>query len=230
MSASDSDIPVELTRAQSLSPRVRGLRLRTLGSPISWHPGQYLEVSLDGVSPPAAYSIASAPSAVQPGEFELAISRSASAPDLAVGSVLRARGPFGALLRKEPRQAPLILVATGTGLAPLRALIQDEFASGGSRPVTLLFGCRNEAEILWRHELEALSAAESRFRFEPSLSRAENGWSGRRGYVQLHLSELLDAARGAEVYLCGLSEMVRDCRALLESRGQPRDLVIGEAF
>ncbi|HMR10945.1 MAG TPA: hypothetical protein PKA88_34440, partial [Polyangiaceae bacterium] len=106
----------------------------------------------------------------------------------------------------------------------------DEFARGGTGPVTLLFGCRNEAEILWRQELEALSASESRFRFEPSLSRAEHAWTGRRGYVQLHLPELLDAMPGAEVYLCGLSEMVKECRALLTARGQPPELIIGEAY
>lgn len=230
MSGSGSEFSVELTQAKSLSPRARGLRLRVLGPALDWQPGQYLELSLDGSSPPLPYSIASAPSPTQPGEFDLAISRSALAPDLAVGAVLQARGPYGSLLRRQPRGAPLLLVAGGTGLAPLRALLQDEFARGGTGPVTLLFGCRNEAEILWRQELEALSASESRFRFEPSLSRAEHAWTGRRGYVQLHLPELLNAMPGAEVYLCGLSEMVKECRALLTARGQPPELIIGEAY
>ncbi len=231
MTASGSQFSVELTYAKSLSPRVRGLTLRALGtSPFEWRPGQYVQVAFQESAPALPYSIASAPNAERPGEFELAISRSADSPDLAVGAVLQAEGPFGSLLRREPRGAPVLLVAGGTGLAPLRALIQDDIAQGGQHLVTLLFGCRNEAEMLWRKELEALNASESRFSFEPSLSRAENGWTGRRGYVQEHLAEILDRMPGAEVYLCGLPEMIRDCHALLEERGTPAELVIGEAY
>ena len=231
MAGSSSQFSVELTYAKSLSPRVRGLTLRALGSPpFEWRPGQHVKVAFQESAPAYPYSIASAPNAERPGEFELAISRSPAAPDLAVGAVLKAEGPFGSLLRREPRGAPVLLVAGGTGLAPLRALLQDDIARGGEHAVTLLFGCRNEAEILWRKELDALNESEPRFCFEPSLSRAENGWTGRRGYVQLHLEEMLDRMRGAEIYLCGLPEMVRECRTLLEERGIPAELVIGEAY
>ncbi|MEZ4224475.1 MAG: hypothetical protein R3B13_26230 [Polyangiaceae bacterium] len=231
MSDGGEEFSVELTHTKSLSPRVRGLTLRALGSPLPrWQPGQYVEIAFQASGQAYPYSIASAPSNVRPGEFELAISRSSLAPDLAVGSVLRARGPFGRLLRREPRGAALVLVAGGTGLAPLRALLQEDLSRPGDHPVMLLFGCRNEAEILWRAELEALQQAHPRFRFEPTLSRGESAWTGRRGYVQAHLLELLAMTPGAEVYLCGLSEMVRECRALLDEQGVPADLIVGEAY
>ena len=231
MSAFGPEFSVELTYAKSLSPRVRGLTLRVVGAQsFEWQQGQYVELALDATAPAALYSIASAPSAKRPGEFELAISRSGVAPDLAVGALLRARGPFGSLLRKQPRGAPLLLVATGTGLAPLRALLQDDVARGGQDSVTLLFGCRNESDMLWREELEALSRSEERFSFQPSLSRAGDQWTGRRGHVQTHLLELLEQLPGAEVYLCGFTEMVRDCRALLLQQGTPADRLIGEAY
>jgi NAD(P)H-flavin reductase len=65
---------------------------------------------------------------------------------------------------------------------------------------------------LWRDELAALALKRARFRFEPTLSQPDASWSGRRGYVQQHLAELLPpfANRGAEIYVCGPSAMVTD--------------------
>ncbi|HTU63117.1 MAG TPA: oxidoreductase, partial [Polyangiales bacterium] len=82
--------------------------------------------------------------------------------------------------------------------------------------LTLLFGCRTQADILYCDEIEALTRQHARFRFEPTLSRGEPAWSGRRGYVQTHLEELIPQLGRPHVYVCGLSNMVNAVRSVLK--------------
>ncbi len=210
MVVDEPGVVAELIAARSLSPRVKHLVLRSLGEPpFSWQAGQHVELEIPAVGSQAQpYSIASAPNAERPGEFELAVSRGGELP---VGLQLVVRGPRGEFLRNRHSTAPTLFVANGTGIAPVRAMLQEDFSNGSTAPVTLLFGCRSEADLLWRAELEALAEQHARFRFEPTLSRPTNGWTGRRGYVQEHLAELVTEQEELEVYLCGLTEMVTDC-------------------
>jgi NAD(P)H-flavin reductase len=149
-----------------------------------------------------------------PGELEIAITRGSGSEPLDAleeGAWLNVSGPAGAL-RWANVSAPSVFMAAGTGLAPFRAMLQQELASGDA-PVLLLFGCRAETDILWRDELDAFAKTHPRFRFEPTLSRASESWTGRRGHVQAHLAELVAplAEGGAEIYVCGLAAMVDDC-------------------
>ncbi|MBX3126413.1 MAG: hypothetical protein KF718_06835 [Polyangiaceae bacterium] len=223
----------EVVATSSLSPRVVALTLRVVGAPeLHWQPGQYVEVEAPGARTSQPLSIACAPDPERPGEFEVAVSPHGGALDvfhgLPLGAKVDVRGPFGGLLRREPRGAPLLLVAAGTGLAPLRALLQQEAAAPTAPGIALLFGSRSAAEILWQGELSALTARDPRFRFEPTLSRADERWTGRRGYVQEHVAELLEALGSPEIYLCGSTEMVRDCRLRLAELGVEPERVVTE--
>ena len=84
----------------------------------------------------------------------------------------------------------------------------------------LLFGARHEHDILYRDELDALMKKHPHFRVEPTLSRSEGHWSGKRGYVQAHARALYEELSQAtetppHVYICGLERMVGTVRALL---------------
>jgi NAD(P)H-flavin reductase len=113
----------------------------------------------------------------------------------------------------------VLLVATGTGIAPLRAMLQHLARQRFARAVDLLFGVRSEAELLYGDELRGLCAGLDRYRFSPTLSRPGQSWPGRRGRVQAHVEELLDGRTQIDVYLCGQSEMVRSVSAQLEALG-----------
>src|SRR6185436_13253167 len=129
----------------------------------------------------------------RPGYLEIALtigSNGGAFDDLAVGSFCELFGPRGTFVRPASVNAPEIFLGTGTGLAPLRAMVAGAIANGGAAPLLLILGCRSESEILWRDELEQLSRREPRFRFEPTLSRATSSWRGRTGRVQDHLKEL----------------------------------------
>lgn len=217
-----------LVSARPLTPSVRELIFeRADGRPFAFDPGQWvnLVLPLPGGEVKRAYSIASPPEAGA-RRFELAVTRveggagSQFLHDLPAGASLRAIGPHGLFTRAPGEPAPSLFIGTGTGVTPLRSMIHAALASpgeAGAAPLWLLFGCRHEADILYRDELSALAQRDPRFRYEVTLSRPEPSWTGRRGYVQAHLAELVGALRagsGGEprAYVCGLDRMVSSVR------------------
>lgn len=210
-----------------LSPSVRSFVLKSAdGAPIDYLAGQWMKLYLSG-GIDRDYSIASAPVPVgEPGSdrFELAITRveggagSAALFALTPGATLEALGPNGLFVREDRhRDVPAIYVATGTGLAPIRAMLHEELRRDETTTQVLLFGCRTEDDLLYRSELEALAARHARFRYLPTLSRGSDTWTGRRGYVQTHLPALRSELGDAHLYVCGLSKMIDDVRAVLKN-------------
>lgn len=224
-----------------LSPSVRSFTFRSAdGAPLDYLAGQWMKLYLPG-GLERDYSIASAP--VPAGEvgsdsFELAITRveggagSTALFALEPGAQLDALGPNGLFVREDRhRDLPAIYVATGTGLAPIRAMLHEELRRDEPHAQVLLFGCRTEADLLYRGELELLATEHARFRYLPTLSRGSDAWSGRRGYVQSHLAELRRELGDAHLYVCGLSKMIDDTRALLKGElGVDRRFVHTERY
>ncbi len=213
-------LTAELVAVLPLSPRVRSLRLSSRGpDPLEWVAGQYVEVA--PVDEPGGerqpYSIASAPDAALPGTFELAVSRGEGARGLAelpVGALLEVRGPVGRFVQTHT-DSPKLYIGTGTGLAPLRAMLHLSLSNGSTAPLVVLHGARTEAEILWRSELESLSQRDARVTFVPTLTRATDAWTGRRGRVQEHIRDLLAPLVDPEIYVCGHHDAVQECRSVL---------------
>lgn len=214
---------LELAEARMLSPSVRELVLRTAdGAPIEYLAGQWLKLYLPG-GVDRDYSIANAPDPARPDRVVLAITLVEGGPGsehlhrIEPGTQLESLGPSGLFVREDDELSlPAIYVGTGTGLAPLRAMLEDELRRPGGPPQLLLFGCRSEADVLWRDELEEWSARSARFRFEVTLSRCDESWAGRRGWVQHHLAELVPPRMPAHLYVCGLSKMVSEVRRTLK--------------
>jgi len=230
-----------LDQAQPLSPGVRELRFRTTdGGPFDFVAGQWVDVhaSVEGSSAKRAYSIASAPGNPSRDAIELAVTRvdggamSNVLHAMPVGTVVEVAGPHGFFTREAKHaNAPAVFVGTGTGLAPLRSMLQQEVLVSGGPPLVLLFGCRTPDDILWHDELHAWTAACPRLRVEVTLSRAEPAWAGRRGYVQAHLSDVVRGLQHPQVYVCGLSRMVQDVRRVLKDElGFTRQQIQSERY
>lgn len=219
------------------TPTVRHIVLEAEdGQPYAYLPGQWIKLYLPG-GLERDYSIASAPDPVARHRIELVVTRVEGGPGSAAlhamppGTVIESLGPSGLFVREQShRDHPALYVATGTGLAPLRAMLEDERAQPSGQPQVLLFGARTEADLLFARELREEAGA-GHLRYEPTLSRAGDGWSGRRGYVQAHLRELVPQLPGAHVYVCGLSRMITDVRAVLKQElGLPRQQVHSERY
>jgi ferredoxin-NADP reductase len=236
---------VVVQRVEQLSPSVKGFQLACVDRlPFPYVAGQWvnLQVAIDGGIDKRAYSIASAPLPADSGhahEFEVAVTLvaegnvSLALHALAVGSALELDGPHGYFTREGEQHLPALFVGTGTGVCPLRAMIQAELRDEGAHrpPITLLFGCRSEADMLYRAEFEGLAARNPRFRFIPTLSRPETGWHGREGYVQTQLASLIDPAQRPHVYVCGLSTMVDAVRTTLKTQlGYDRKWIHSERY
>ena len=206
---------VRLEKSRMLSSRVRSLTFRDAsGEAVRYQPGQWIRLRLpvgEGwVEQP--YSIAGAPDPKASDTFEVAVSSAQEGMasvlhELPEGATIQAGVPDGRFVWQDARRGPALFVASGTGLAPFRAMLQTVVAPEGPALV-LLFGCRTEAEILWADEFRDLERRLPRFRFEVSLSQPSPRWSGRRGYVQLHLPELVRSLEPVEILVAGSTEMV----------------------
>jgi len=229
--------PPRLARVEKrrlLSARVSELTLSVPGIPrFQWAAGQYVIVLAgSNNSERLAYSIASADQDRDPPELTLAVGDGSGAELLmhsGPGSELMLEGPFGAFtLGTAPAG---LFIGVGTGTAPLRALVQAALMRGGGGPFVLLSGSRFEGEVLWRREFEELSVSDSRFRFEPTLTRPDPSWRGRTGRVQAHLAEIVGDFRQAfEVYVCGKTDMVESTKSRLFELGVSESQIESESY
>jgi CDP-4-dehydro-6-deoxyglucose reductase len=241
-----------LAQARALTPSVRELVFeRVDGQPMSFVPGQWVSMMLEGAGAGSvdaadpelkrSYSIASAPDGSS--RFEIAVTRVQGGPAstrlhaVSPGTVLRFVGPQGFFTRPATAiDSAALMIATGTGVTPMRSMLRAAIAQGSSSPIWLLLGVRNEEDVLYDEEFRALAREHPFFRFEPSLSRPPELWNGRRGYVQAHVrglwSELTARGNGVpHAYVCGLERMVGSVRELLRKEmGLPRQQVHSERY
>ena len=147
--------------------------------------------------------------------------------------ILRVEGPFGTFFLREDSERPIVLLGSGTGFAPLKAIIEHMRHAGLTRPTTLYWGCRSQAD-LYLHDWAAQQAAELPWlTYVPVLSDAkpEDQWTGRTGFVhQAVLADLPDLS-AHEVYACGAPIMVQSARQdFVALAGLPDEFFYADAF
>ena len=207
---------------------------------LQYRAGQYVEFILrDGAR--RSYSMANAPHELgSPPAIELHLRHMPGGKftdhvfsALKEKDILRMEGPFGSFFLREESDKPIILLASGTGFAPIKALIQQLRHVGSTRSVTLYWGCRRKFD-LYQHEWCLQTAAEmAQFRYEPVLSEpaVSDAWTGRTGLVHQAVMADWPDLSGHQVYACGAPIMVdsarRDFAALC---GLPEDEFFADAF
>ena len=128
--------------------------------------------------------------------------------------ILRFEAPLGTFFLREDSTKPIVFVASGTGFAPIKSIIESALAKGVTRPMTLYWGGRRPRD-LYMQDLPAKWAAEhAHFRFIPVISDAlaEDHWTGRRGFVHRAVMEDFPDLSGYQVYACGVPVMVDAAR------------------
>ncbi len=229
------DAQARLADWRDIAPEVRHFYFEIPGiQRFEFAPGQFVSVTdmVSGKRVTRAYSIASAPDG---NRFELSLNRvqdgrlSPHLFRLVNGDAVHFKGPYGSFTLRDPAREA-VFVAHGTGVAPFRSMLLARLPINRDRRFTLLFGCRHEESLLYQEEFERLEREHPNFRFLPTLSRPSERWTGRRGRVQAHLEETVREARGADVYLCGLAEMVREVRERLAGMGFDRGQVLYERY
>jgi CDP-4-dehydro-6-deoxyglucose reductase len=202
--------------------------------------GQYVEFILrDGAR--RSYSIATAPEQLgNPPAIELHLRHMPGGKftDHVFGAmkekdILRVEGPFGSFFVREDSDKPIVLLASGTGFAPIKAIVDHLQAQGSERPAVLYWGCRRKID-LYQHEWALAAAARiPNLRYVPVLSEAapEDDWRGRTGLVHQVVMADLPNLSGHEVYACGVPIMVDSAkRDFVTCCGLPEDAFYADSF
>jgi Flavodoxin reductases (ferredoxin-NADPH reductases) family 1 len=205
----------------------------TGGEEFSFAPGQFVSFkrTFEGKEIVRAYSIASVPNG---SRFALCLNEVPSglfSPflfSLQPGAEIEVAPPLGYFTLRN-RDRDILMIATGTGVAPFRSILTANLAELSTQ-VTLLLGTRYASTLLYREEFEDLARKYPNFRFWPTITRPDEDWTGRTGRVQQHLDEALGGRTDLDVYLCGLKEMVDDIRGRLKQRGFDRKHLVYEKY
>ena len=147
--------------------------------------------------------------------------------------ILRFEGPHGTFFLREDSDKPIVFVASGTGFAPIKSVIEHALAEEVKRPMTLYWGGRRPKD-LYLNDLPLKWAAEHPgFRYVPVISDAlpEDAWTGRTGFVHRAVMEDLPDLSGHQVYACGVPVMVDAARSDFVARcGLPEDEFYADSF
>jgi ferredoxin-NADP reductase len=223
------------------TPTVRSIMLDVPGWP-GHLAGQHVDVRLtapDGYQAERSYSIASPPT--PDGRIELTIENlpdgevsSYLTSELRVDDQLELRGPIGGFfIWDEPLGGPLLLVAGGSGIVPLMAMLRHRQNIGSEAPARLLFSARSESDIIYRDELDRLASESGGPEVHYTLTRDQpSAWSG---YARRIDSEILgEIAWPAEqhplAYVCGPTPLVESVARSLVDLGHPGDRIRTERF
>jgi len=208
---------------------IRIVRLRVLGGgPFDFSCGQYAAVTFAG-QPPRDYSMANTP---DDATLEFHIRRVAGgassayvAERLSVGEPVHVEGPYGTSYLRANHRGPIVAVAGGSGLAPMKSIVEAALNSGAQQDITLYFGVRDERDLYLEDHFRALERTHPNFRFVPVLSDADGATARRTGFVHSALAADCRDLDGCKVYTAGPPPMVRAVQELaVRSGARPEDI------
>lgn len=206
-----------------------------------FNPGQYLEFMLrDGVR--RSYSMAAPPSGEprvslhirhMPGGVFTSHVFGSGETRMAKREILRIEGPFGSFFLREDSDKPIVFLASGTGFAPIKAMVENMIAEGNPRPAVLYWGGRRPKDLYMDALAHSWEGQLPGFRYVPVVSEALPGddWPGRSGFVHRAVMEDLPDLSGHQVYACGAPVMVENARRDFTTVcGLPADEFYADAF
>ena len=230
-------LPCRVHTLNRLSPSVMLLQLKLpAGERLQFLPGQYLDILLKN-GQRRSFSIANPPhddallhlhvGLVENGQFTNHVFNTMKEKD-----ILRIEGPLGSFFLREDSRKPVLLIASGTGYAPVNAMLSHALYHHHDRQFTLYRGAKthdelycNDAPLRWTHE-------HPNFTYVPILSRATDAcaWDGRQGRLTDTVASDFTDLSAYQVYACGAPIMVEAARVLCLTRGLPEEEFFYDAF
>lgn len=201
--------------------------------PVPYLAGQYMNVHMENGNP-RSFSMANAPGGTRldfhvrrvPGGRFTERQLNEAKP----GQQLDVELPVGSFYLRREDYRPLLMVATGTGIAPIRAILETLLDDEDCPPVSLYWGMRTEADLWLAQEFAQWKDRLYDFRFVPVLSEEGESWQGRRGFVQDAIAEDFDDLSEHAIYLCGVPAMVREAKERFISLGASVEHIYSDSF
>lgn len=228
-------LPVRLLERSMLSHDVVGLSVQLpRGEPFRYLPGQYVDFLLaDGRR--RSFSIANAPTAAGTLEFHLRVTPQGwfahyAQEQLAAKAILRLEGPLGAFYLREDSTRPVVMMAGGTGFAPLKAMLEQQFRAGLSRPFHLFWGARARRDLYLHALADDWARRHPQLRYTAVLSEPDADWTGERGFVHEAVLRHHPDLTGHEVYMAGPPVMVHAGKQAFVQAGLDADHLYYDSF
>lgn len=206
--------------------------------PFSFKAGQFimLDLPIESKYTNRSYSIASAPT--NDNMFELCIVINPNGigtpymwENFREGTSVKLSKTLGKFVLPEVIDREICFICTGTGIAPLRAQLHDIINKAiPHQKIYMVFGNRWTKDIIYRKEMEEIQAKHPEFSFIPVLSRDNEDWDGRKGYVHAVYEEIFADKRPAYFYICGWADMLKDARQRLEAMGYDKKSIKFESY
>jgi len=216
------------------SPDVTQLTLELPGlDSFTYLPGQHVSILLEDGAP-RSFSLASAP---KDNRFDLHIRRIPGGvftdrrlPALVEGEHLDVELPLGSFFLRKEDFRPLLMVATGTGLAPIKSILESQMDDPDCPPSLLYWGARESDGLYLDEEIGRWIERLPEFGYRPVLSRGGPDWQGRRGYVQdAVIADIEDLSEYA-IYICGSPKMVASAKASFIENGASLNHIYTDSF
>jgi CDP-4-dehydro-6-deoxyglucose reductase len=231
-------VPCRVMKIARVAPDIAIMDLRLpQNDNMRFAAGQYVEILLPG-GKRRAYSIANAPRAEGVIDVQIHVRHTVGGlftdrvfSTMKEREVLRFEGPLGTFCLREDSDRPVVLVASGTGFAPIKSMIEHAITRRMTRPIALYWGCRTRAD-LYMHELaESWAQTLPHVTYVPVLSDERGAWSGRTGLVHRAVLDDFASLSGHEAYVCGNPLMVNAARdTFTRERGLPARSFFADAF
>ncbi|MDD4973561.1 MAG: 2Fe-2S iron-sulfur cluster binding domain-containing protein [Bacteriovorax sp.] len=225
-----------LTEKISLTKKIQKIRLRALGTPLRFWPGQYIQLgSVEKKIPYKSYSIANIPN--QDGEIILYISRNNEGvtskwihDELNIGEKIKIHGAYGTFIGDPSAETPVLCLAQGSGLAPITSLAMAALLRGGFRnPATILFSAKTNEDLFEKGIFSFLESKFRNFRFRVTLTREQNPGL-LVGRIPMILPSLYPNLSNYSLYIAGSPEFVADCVASCKKLGARDQCIHTEGF
>jgi NAD(P)H-flavin reductase len=229
-------LTVPLARVDKASPRLRLLSIDISGQRFAYLAGQAVMVGPHGAAVRRPFSIACSPErAGETGALELLIAMEGGSEDLqwaTAGALLDIDGPVGTFTFPATiAQSRLLFVAGGTGIAPVRAMLDHAIRVHPSEKISLLYSTRRSDEFAFVEELRAHERA-GRVELHQTVTRDDGtGWDGKRGRIgRGHFEAVLHEPASTLCFICGPSSLVSESAATLRDLGVPDALIRTEGW
>lgn len=228
----------KVVHVEELTHDIKLVRFELLdGHTVNFKPGQFVEIMIPGFEESRAYSIASNPKHTNYVELIIrqaykGIGTTFVHKAMRVGDTLKMIGPYGDFYLNEESNRDIIAIAGGSGMAPMRSIIDYLVDQDMPRKTTYFFGALSGKDLFYTDEFKDIEKMYDNFKYVPALSAKteDDDWDGEEGLITEVLDRHMGDLSNTEAYLCGSAGMINACIKVLLDHGMPEENISFDKF